>query len=248
MPAFALSKPFVDIGLFTNRGAAMRAFYGEVLGLAVMDDLDIEPGYVLHRFDARGSALKLNVLDDPLPAHRTNLVRIVWPEEGRTSVEEVRDPDGNVIERVPMGHLDVTQAGIVACLPSLDAVERFAVGALGAERLADDRFRLGNTTLLFEVDEAAPRTGPLEAQGFTYTTVHVADTVAAHEHLIAHGCTEAIPPTPFGDITTYSFVRDPAGNWIEISRRADLAGAPATPLAEGAGMSAEDVRAVRRRA
>ncbi len=247
MPAFALSKPFVDIGLFTNRGAAMRSFYAEVLGLAVMDDLDIEPGYVLHRFDARGSALKLNVLDDPLPARRTNLTRMVWPEEGRTAVERVLDPDGNVVERVPMGHLDVTQAGIVARLPSLAAVESFASGALGAERLADDRYRLGNTTLLFEVDPAVPRTGPLESTGFTYTTVHVTDTVAAHAHLVANGCTEAIPPTPFGDITTYSFVRDPAGNWIEISRRADLAGAPAAPLPDGAGMSAEDVRAVRRR-
>lgn len=245
--AFALSKPFVDIGIFTTRGEEMRAFYGDELGLATMDSLDIEPGYVLHRFDARGSALKLNVVDTELAPRRTCHRRIVWPEHGRTHVERVQDPDGNEIDRVPMGHLDVTQVGIVYAMPSLAVAESFAMDALGAEQLAPDRYRVGATVLLVEIDPAAERSGALEALGFTYTTLHVTDTVATHAHLVAHGCTEAIPPTPFGDITTYSFVRDPVGNWIEISRRADLAGAPAIPLPAGAGMAADEVRAVRRR-
>ena len=248
MPAaFALSKPFVDIGIFTNRGDDMRAFYGDVLGLAAMDALVVEDGYVLHRFDARGSALKLNVLDRPLGPRRTNFVRVLWPEPGRTTVERIVDPDGNEIDRVPMGHLGISQVGIVWRMPSPTAVETFAAGALGARAEAPDRYRFGETVLCFEVDATSRRTGALEALGFTYATIHVTDTVAAHAHLVAHGCDEAIPPTPFGDITTYSFVRDPAGNWIEVSRRADLAGAPATPLPAGAGMAPDEVRAVRRR-
>lgn len=246
MSAFALSKPFVDIGLFTNRGDEMCAFYGEVLGLPALDTIEIEPGYVLHRLDAHGSALKLNVLSEPLPPRRTNHDRFLWPDPTCTDVERLVDPDGNRIERVPVGHLDVDQVGIVSRVPSLDVAEAFAVGALGAAPLGGGRYRFGRTVLLFEIDPSPVRSGALESLGFTYTTLHVTDTVAVHQHLLASGCAEAIPPTPFGDITTYSFVRDPTGNWIEISRRADLAGAPATPLPPGAGMAPDAVRAVRR--
>ena len=245
--AFPLSKPFVDVGIFTNRGAEMRSFYENVLGLAPTDTLVIEDGYLLHRFDAHGSSLKLNALDELLPPRRTNYRRVVWPEAGRTDVERVTDPDGNVIERVPMGHRDITQLGIVMQVPTLDVAAAFADDALGADRLASDRYRIGETVLCIEVDPATHRAGALEALGFTYITLHVTDTVATHERLIGHGCTEAIPPTPFGDITTYSFVRDPVGGWIEISRRADLVGGADETRPSGPGMPADQVRAVRRR-
>lgn len=247
MAAFALSKPFVDIGLFTNRGDAMRAFYGEVMGLAPLDTVPIEPGYVLHRYDAHGSALKLNVLDEPLPPRNTCYVRMLWPDPTCRSVERLEDPDGNEVERVPPGHLDVEQVGIVYRVPSLASAASFAAGALGAEQLAADRFRFGQTVLIFEVDPDLTRAGALEALGFTYTTLHVTDTVAAHRYLVEHGCTEAIPPTPFESITTYSFARDPTGNWIEISQRADLTGAPTRPATLGAGLAQDEVRAIRRR-
>jgi lactoylglutathione lyase len=224
MSAFALSKPFIDIGLFTNRGEEMRRFYGDVLGLDALDVLTIEPGYELHRYDANGSALKLNVLDAPLVARNTGYSRFLWPDPRCRKVERIEDPDGNEVERVPPGHLDVEQVGIVYRVPSLSIVAAFAGGALGAHRLAEDRFRVGQTVLIFEVDPGAGRSGALEALGFTYTTLHVTDTVSVHAHLVEHGCTEAIPPTAFESITTYSFVRDPTGNWIEISQRADLAG------------------------
>lgn len=244
--AFPLSKPFVDVGIFTNRGDEMRSFYADVLGLVATDTLVVEDGYVLHRFDAHGSSLKLNILDEPLAPRDTNYRRVVWPEAGRTEVERVVDPDGNEIERVPMGHRDVTQLGIVWRVPTLDVAAAFAGGALGADRLAPDRYRVGQTILCVEVDPATRRAGALESLGFTYTTLHVTDTVATHARLVAHGCAEAIPPTPFGDITTYSFVRDPVGGSIEISRRADLVGAAAEARPTGPGMPVDQVRAVRR--
>lgn len=247
MSAFALSKPCVDVGLFTNRGDELRAFYGEVLGLPALDSIDIEPGYALHRHDAHGSALKLNVLDTPLPPRSTGYVRMVWPDPACRRVERLVDPDGNEVERVPLGHLDIDQVGIVYRVPSLAMATAFAGAALGATRLAADRFRLGRTVLLFEVDPDTAPSGALESLGFTYTTLHVTDTVAVHAHVVRHGCREAIPPTPFGAITTYSFVRDPIGNWIEISQRADLAGVPAAAQPVGAALSQDEVRAIRRR-
>jgi lactoylglutathione lyase len=247
MAAIVHTKPFLDVGLFTNRGDAMRRFYGETLGLPVLDTVPIEPGYTLHRYDAHGSALKLNVLDEHLGDRRTGYARVLWPDPGVRNVERFVDPDGNEIERVPPGHLGVHQIGIVYKVPSLDVARSFAADALGGRRLDLDRFQVGDTVLLFELDRRAERSGPLESLGFTYTTLHVTDTEAAHAHLLRHGCTEAIPPTPFGDITVYSFVRDPMGNWIEISRRADLAGGAPAPTSPRAVLGQAEIRAIRRR-
>jgi lactoylglutathione lyase len=247
MSAFALSKPFVDVGLFTNCGEEMRDFYGEIMGLDPLDTITIEPGYLLHRYDAHGSALKLNVLDAPIPDRSTCYARLLWPDPACRRIERITDPDGNEVERVPPGHLDVDQIGIVYRVTSLAMASAFAGGALGAIQLAADRFRMGRSVLIFEVDPSAPRTGALESLGFTYTTLHVTDTVSVHAHLVAHGCSEAIPPTPFEAITTYSFVRDPTGNWIEISQRNDLTGPTATPLPAGSGLSHEQIQAIRRR-
>lgn len=246
MPAFALSKPFIDIGLFTNAGDAMRAFYGEELGLPLIDAVPIEPGYLLHRYNANGSALKINVLDAPLPVRSTHYVRMLWPEPGLLRPRQQQDPDGNTVERVPHGHLDVTQVGIVYRVPSLAVAAQFAERALGAEKLGEGRYRFGASVLLFEVVSTPERAGPLEALGFTYTTLHVMDVLGTHAHLVANGCAEAIPPTPFHGITTYSFARDPVGNWIEISQRADLAGSMAQ--VEGPVLSQAEIGAIRRRA
>lgn len=244
MTRIALSKPYMDVGLFTGQGAAMRRFYAETLGLPTIDDFEVEPGYRLHRYDAHGSALKINVLEEPLARARTGLAGVVLPMPERSEPKELTDPDGLPVLLVPPGHLDVTQLGIVWRVAALDGAERFATDALGAERLGEGRYRVGETTLLFEADPALERAGPLEAIGFTYTTLHVKDVIGTHSHLVAAGCEEAIPPTPFGEVTTYSFVRDPFGNWIEVSQRADLAGAVAE--VEGPVLDQAEIRRIRR--
>jgi lactoylglutathione lyase len=41
---------------------------------------------------------------------------------------------------------------------------------------------------------------------------------------MAHGGTEGRPPVTLGTTARVSFVRDPDGNWIEVSQRASLTG------------------------
>jgi hypothetical protein len=209
LTAFALSKPYMDVGLFTNRGAEMREFYGGEIGLAPIDELDIETGYRLYRFDASGSALKINDLDEPMEPATTCFRRIVLPVADPSQARALEDPDGNAVVLVPMGQMDVTQLGIVWAVASLEQAEDFA------ER---------KTTLIFDEAPEAKRSGAMEAIGFTYTTLHVKDVFGTHAHLLSTGCQEAIPVTPFGEVTTYSFIRDPFGGWFEVSQRADLAG------------------------
>jgi lactoylglutathione lyase len=45
-----------------------------------------------------------------------------------------------------------------------------------------------------------------------------------HAAVVAAGACEGSAPITLGDTVRYSFVRDPDGNWIELSERATLTG------------------------
>ena len=45
-----------------------------------------------------------------------------------------------------------------------------------------------------------------------------------HAHVLAHGGREARAPVTLGTTARISMVRDPDGNWIELSQRASLTG------------------------
>ncbi|MHB8576260.1 MAG: VOC family protein [Dehalococcoidia bacterium] len=42
--------------------------------------------------------------------------------------------------------------------------------------------------------------------------------------MIARGVEEGRPPVTLGSVARISFIRDPDGNWIEVSQRASLTG------------------------
>lgn len=244
MTAFELSKPCIDVGYFTNNGAALNAFYSNEIALPSGAKLALEQGYDLYRFDVGGSALKVNDLAAPIPRAIVNYARVAIPSRNVETRRELRDPDGNPVDLVPIGHDGITQLGISWVLPSEAVIRDFAEKTLGAEHIGGLNYRFGNTTILFEEDPQARRANALEAQGLSYVTLHVADLPTAHRHLIGNGCTQAIPPTPFRDITAYSFVRDPLGGWIEVSQRADLTGKPVDTSLQG--YSLDQVRQIRR--
>jgi lactoylglutathione lyase len=245
MTHFALSKPYLDVGIFTNQGEAMREFYSRDVGIELIDTIEIEEGYLLYRYDANGSALKINDLRQPMKPARTGFRRVIVPRADLASPVELSDPDGMPVLLVPPGHLDITQLGVVWAVPSIEPAREFAERSMGAQSLGDGRYRFGETTILFEEDPDLPRSGAMESVGFTYTTFHVRDVLGAHAHLLASGCQEAIPPTPFHGITTYSFIRDPFGNWVEVSQRADLVGSFAE--VDGPILSQEEIRSIRQR-
>jgi lactoylglutathione lyase len=51
------------------------------------------------------------------------------------------------------------------------------------------------------------------------------DVDAEHAGIIARGGAEGRAPLTLGSTARISFVRDPDGNWIEVSQRASLTGA-----------------------
>lgn len=64
----------------------------------------------------------------------------------------------------------------------------------------------------------------MRAPGFRYLTVQVWDCDAEHAALLALGAEEGRPPATLGTTARISFIRDPDGNWIEVSQRASLTG------------------------
>jgi lactoylglutathione lyase len=63
-----------------------------------------------------------------------------------------------------------------------------------------------------------------QAPGYRYLTIQVYDVRAVHADVVARGGREGRPPVRLGEVAFISFVRDPDGNWLEISQRKSLTG------------------------
>lgn len=94
-------------------------------------------------------------------------------------------------------------------------------GLVGPKRLADPG---GTSLILFDEAADAPADATLEGTGFRYITMQVFKTDEEHAGVLARGGREGQKPQTLGKVARISFIRDPDGNWIGISRRASLTG------------------------
>jgi lactoylglutathione lyase len=232
-----LAKRFVDVGIFTNRLDEMRAFYGERIRLPYEELLPVGGGVRQYRYGLLGSVLKINHSRDPLPARIAGGYRMLSISDPRTPMPlPMRDPDGNDIELVPTGQRGVNQIEIHIGVTDEAPFEKFYADALQAERLDAGRFRLGETIVSFHHDPAAARApkapsasatdvvASMRAVGMRYITVQVRDVDAEHRRFMSMGVWEGAAPVSLGAVARISFIRDPDGNFIEISQRASLTG------------------------
>ena len=232
-----LAKRFIDVGIFTNRIDEMRAFYGERIRLPYEEMLPVGGGVRQYRYGLLGSVLKINHARDPLPARIAGGYRKLSISDPRTPMPlAMQDPDGNEIELVPSGQRGVNQIEIQIGVTDEAAFEKFYGDALGAERVSAGRFKLGETVISFNRDAAAvraPKSSPgsamdalvtMRAVGMRYITVQVRDCDGEHRRLTSMGVWEGAAPVTLGAVARISFIRDPDGNFIEISQRASLTG------------------------
>ncbi len=233
-----LAKRFVDVGLFTNRLDDMRAFYGDKVRLPYEELLPLGSGMRQYRYGLLGSVLKINASRDPIPARRPGGYRRLTIADGRTPLPmHLQDPDGNDIELVPTGQRGVDQIEIHLGVSDEAAFERFYGEALGAARLSGGgRFKIGETIVSFAKDpnavcaekvaaaSAMDVVGSMRAVGIRYMTFQVRDCNAEHRRFMSMGVWEGAPPVTLGEVARISFIRDPDGNFIEISQRASLTG------------------------
>lgn len=232
-----LAKDCLDVGIFTNHLDLLSAFYAERIKLPYEELLPVGGGVRQYRYGLLGSVLKINHSRDALPARvEGGYARLSIAHGNAVAPTSMVDPDGNQIELVPAGHLGVNQIGIHLGVTNEADFEHFYGEVLGGEKLAPRRYRIGKTVLSFERDASAKRAdrtdsrSPAEVMtsmrgvGIRYITIQVRDCSATFKHAIANGAWEGSAPMTLGDVARICFIRDPDGNWIEISQRASLTG------------------------
>ena len=104
------------------------------------------------------------------------------------------------------------------------AHQDFYARVLGLTATADGRFRCGASLLSLEHDARADGDAQMRGIGYRYLTIQVFDVVGEHAAILSRGGKEGSAPVRLGDVAYISFVRDPDGNWIEISQRKSITG------------------------
>ncbi|WP_340646503.1 VOC family protein [Phenylobacterium sp.] len=220
-----LAKPRVDIGLSTNHLEPMLTFWQGEAGIAFDHLLKIRRGQDQHRHDALGSVLKINHHADPLPdTPATGYRELIVARPGLTSPKTLTDPDGNRVTLVPPGCEGVTQIGIRLAVRDLGAHRKFYTEGLGLIEETPGAFRAGETLLILEESPDAPSDAGMQGKGWRYITFQVFKVDEEHARILEQGGRQAMPPTTLGTTARISMVRDPDGNWIEISQRASIVG------------------------
>ena len=224
-----LAKPRVDIGLATNDIAPMLAFWQGEAGIPFDHLLKVRRGHAQHRHDALGSVLKINHQETPIiDAPPSGYLELLVAREGLAEPKPLQDPEGNRVTLVPPSFEGVTQIGIRMGVRSLEAHRKFYSEALGLTeepRPTGAAFRAGETLILLDESPDAPSDAGMAGRGWRYITFQIFKVDEEHAQVLAAGGREAMPPTTLGTTARISMVRDPDGNWIELSQRASLVGA-----------------------
>ena len=118
--------------------------------------------------------------------------------------------------------------GIRLGVRDVDEHRRFYTQGLGLREVESisgrATFLAGDTALIVERSADAPHDAAFEGKGWRYITFQVFEVDREHAHVVAHGGREARAPETLGTTARVSMVRDPDGNWIELSQRASITG------------------------
>ena len=222
-----LAKPRVDIGLGTNHLEPLLRFWQDEAGTPFDHLLPIRRGQDQHRHDANGSVLKINHHAEPLPANPPSGYReLIIARPGLTEPRSLADPDGNCVTLAPPGFGGVSQIGVRIAVRDLAAHRRFYREALGLAEEAPGRFWAGESLLILEESPDASADVDLRGPGWRYITFQVFKVDEEHAKVLAHDGREGLAPVTLGTTARISMVRDPDGNWIELSQRASIVGSP----------------------
>jgi len=223
-----LAKPRVDVGLNTNNLDAMLAFWQNEAGAKFDHVLPLAPGMKQHRHDINGSVLKINHYRDPLPERApSGYAEVLIARDGIAAPKTLHDPDGNAVTLVPRGTLGVQQIGIRLRVRDIAAHRRFYREALALAEIpysAGGAFQAAETAILLDQAADAPSSATFDGKGWRYITFQVFKVDTEHARVLAHGGGEGFPPRTLGETARISMVRDPDGNWIELSQRASITG------------------------
>ncbi len=218
-----LAKPALDVGLYTNDLTASLTFWKQA---QVPFDtlLKLGGGLHQHRHTIGESVLKVNHARTPLPERAPSGLRQLWiARDGLEAPLALQSPDADAVTIVPTGHEGVNQIKLDLVVSDLPTHRHFYGVLCGFPEIDHNRFAIGAS--LLHLHEGSAQSDPEQrAPGLRYMTVQVFDVRAEHANIIAQGGREGMAPVRLGDVAHISFVRDPDGNWIEISQRKSITG------------------------
>jgi catechol 2,3-dioxygenase-like lactoylglutathione lyase family enzyme len=224
-----LAKPHLDIGLYVRDTEAALRFWQDEVGAVFDHTLPLGRGVRQHRHDLFGSVLKINNSLDPQPDNPpTGYRELLVVRDGLAEVRALRDPEGNRVSLVPPGTSGVQKIGVRLAVRDLAAHRAFYAEALGlAEEQvegADMAFRAGDSLILIDQADDAPSDAQIAGYGWRYITFQIRKVDQEHAYALAHGAREGSAPRTLGETARISMIRDPDGNWIELSQRASIVG------------------------
>ncbi len=226
MNEMKLAKPQFDIGLATNNLQDMLRFWQGDVGVPFDHALKVKRGQTQHRHDLMGSVLKINHLEETIPdtPPAGYLELLVASDKNPASHT---DPDGNAVSLVAPGTEGVSQIAVRMGVRDLDAHRRFYAEAFGFPERPYSKgvaFQVGEGLILLEQDTNAPSDAEFQGKGWRYITFQVFKVDNEHKRVLDAGGAEALAPVTLGTTARISMVRDPDGNWIELSQRASIVG------------------------
>jgi predicted enzyme related to lactoylglutathione lyase len=221
-----LAKKHIDVGLYTHDTDAMLEYWQTKVGLRFEEMLPLGQGVRQHRHDMNGSVLKLNSVRDPLPPAKPGGYRELWiASPDVAEPETLWDCDGNAIRLVLPGYAGVTGIALKLGVSNAARFREFYGTVMRLPAAGKDSYRIGDSIVMFELHPNAVQDNPLRAKGYRYFTIQVTDVDREHATFVERGAIEGMAPVTLGETARISFIRDPDGNWIELSQRASL-----TPL------------------
>ncbi len=227
-----LAKQHLDIGLYTNNREPMLQFWQEEVGLQ-FDHLGKLGGGVqqLRHFlgdGPTGPILKINHARDPLPhASASGYHEILLAREDCPAPEKLTDPDGNRLRLVPPGYLGISDIGIKMKVRSLKEFNDFYGRILELPAVPEagkHAYACGQSVIIGSENPDAPEDAVLKAPGYRYLTIQIFEADKDYETVLARGGGAGREPMTLGTTVRFGFIRDPDGNWIELSQRATLTG------------------------
>ena len=217
-----LAKHALDVGLYTNQLEPSLAFWQDQVGLAYSEMLPLGGGARQHRHTIGDSVLKVNHSRHELERGDSGLSKLSIYSASVEEPAQLLDPDGNDIDLCPIT-AQSPNLSLTLAVTDLARSEEFYGQTLGLPQDDEGGFRAGASQILLTQGGSLGEV-PQKALGLRYMTFQIFDVVAEHTYVISKGGSEGMAPVRLGEVAFISFVRDPDGNWIELSQRKSITG------------------------
>ena len=226
-----LAKNSLDVGLFTTAPDEVSAFWVRQAHVQFDHVLPVSRELRQHRHTLEGAVLKINHAKDPLPPRGpAGYLRLVVACPDVTEPETLADPDGNELVRWPAGRDGITHWALELATPSVEAFMTFYHDAVGlpVDEAMPCAVVCGESRIIGHITPDMPDRADNDVMvrpGLRYSTIQVFDVDAEYARITAHDpAYGAQAPRTLGKTARIAFIRDPFGNWIELSQRASLTG------------------------